>query len=236
MESSIKCFGCKEEKSATEEFFNKSQLKSSSHLCKECKAKTDKLYRQKNRSNILDKQRKHYKENKTKILQEQKIYNKSRKEELAKYQSTYWQKNKEELKAYRTAWRKANWETRKQQHQERYDNDPCYKILFNTRTRIRSLLKKSNGIKDCATLDLLGGDLEQAKKHIESLFQEGMNWNNHGMYGWHIDHIKPCVSFDLTNPEELKKCFHYTNLQPLWATDNLSKGTSDQPSETSSSK
>ena len=51
-----------------------------------------------------------------------------------------------------------------------------------------------------------------------------MKWDNHGLYGWHIDHIQPCNSFDLSNEEEQKKCFHYSNMQPLWAFDNLSKG------------
>ena len=50
-----------------------------------------------------------------------------------------------------------------------------------------------------------------------------MSWKNHGKYGWHIDHIKPCSKFNLIDPTEQKKCFHYTNLQPLWAKDNLTK-------------
>lgn len=70
----------------------------------------------------------------------------------------------------------------------------------------------------------MGADIETVKKHLESLFQNGMTWDNHGFDGWHIDHIVPCAAFDLTDPEEQKKCFHYTNLQPLWAKDNLSKG------------
>ena len=50
-----------------------------------------------------------------------------------------------------------------------------------------------------------------------------MSWGNYGK--WHVDHIRPCASFNLVNEEEQKKCFHYTNLQPLWAKDNLSKGS-----------
>lgn len=57
--------------------------------------------------------------------------------------------------------------------------------------------------------------------HLENLFVEGMSWGKHGE--WHIDHIKPCISFDLTIPQQQKECFHYTNLQPLWAKDNLVK-------------
>jgi desulfoferrodoxin (superoxide reductase-like protein) len=58
---------------------------------------------------------------------------------------------------------------------------------------------------------------------LEKQFKLGMNWDNYGRSGWHIDHIKPCASFDLTKKEEQLKCFHYTNLQPLWARENLIK-------------
>ena len=63
--------------------------------------------------------------------------------------------------------------------------------------------------------------MEELKIHIEGKFVEGMTWENHG--SWHLDHVRPCCSFDLKNEEEQKKCFHYTNLQPLWAVENLSK-------------
>lgn len=51
-----------------------------------------------------------------------------------------------------------------------------------------------------------------------------MSWDNYGYRGWHIDHIKPCASFDLTDPNQREQCFHFSNLQPMWAKDNLSKG------------
>ena len=72
-------------------------------------------------------------------------------------------------------------------------------------------------------MELVGCSIPDLIKHLESKFQEGMNWSNYGFYGWHIDHIRPCSSFNLLNEEEQKQCFHYTNLQPLWAKDNLQK-------------
>lgn len=77
--------------------------------------------------------------------------------------------------------------------------------------------------KSATTLNLLGASIQEVRQHLESKFLPGMSWKNHGFEGWHIDHIKPCASFDLTDPEQQKLCFHYSNLQPLWAKDNLEK-------------
>ena len=68
-------------------------------------------------------------------------------------------------------------------------------------------------------------------KHIEQQFQPGMSWERHGK-DLHIDHIKPCAAFDLTDPEQQKICFHFSNMRPLWAVDNLKKGAKfDQDQE-----
>ena len=77
--------------------------------------------------------------------------------------------------------------------------------------------KSGSAVKD------LGCSIKDLKIHLEEQFQEGMNWNNHG--SWHIDHRKPLASFDLTKREQLLAAVHFTNLQPLWAKDNLSKGS-----------
>ena len=69
----------------------------------------------------------------------------------------------------------------------------------------------------------MGCNIDFLKKYIAKKFTKGMSWDNYGLYGWHIDHIKPCSCFDLTKPEQQKLCFHYSNLQPLWAKDNISK-------------
>jgi len=73
------------------------------------------------------------------------------------------------------------------------------------------------------TKALLGCTYEEARAHIEAQFTEGMSWDKMGVHGIHIDHIRPCASFDLSDPEQQRECFHYTNLQPLWAEDNIRK-------------
>ena len=90
------------------------------------------------------------------------------------------------------------------------------------RTRISKLLKQKNADKYNKFYSYLGCNKEEFILYFQAKFTEGMTWENHGE--WHIDHIKPCSLFNLLNEEEQKKCFHYTNLQPLWAFENLSKG------------
>lgn len=104
---------------------------------------------------------------------------------------------------------------------KKYHKDPQFKLKCLLRTRIWKVLKEQNVIKDKHSEELVGCSIEQLKEHIEKQFQLNMTWDNYGQ--WHIDHIIPCSSFDLTKEDEQKKCFHYTNLQPLWAKDNLKK-------------
>ena len=99
--------------------------------------------------------------------------------------------------------------------------DGQFKIRKNIRDRMRSAMQGKSKSKN--TMELLGCTIEELKTHLEKQFTHGMNWDNYGKKGWHIDHILPCASFDLTDPEQQRKCFHYTNLQPLWATDNYKK-------------
>ncbi len=98
------------------------------------------------------------------------------------------------------------------------------RLACNLRVRIRKAL--IYGDKSSSMLNLLGCTLIELRVHLEQKFARGMTWDNYGQFGWHMDHIKCCASFDLTDPEQQKKCFHYTNLQPLWWKDNLSKGSS----------
>lgn len=77
------------------------------------------------------------------------------------------------------------------------------------------------------TMELTGCSKYELLEHLGSQFTESMTWENYGQ--WHIDHIRPCASFDLTDLEQQKICFHWTNLQPLWATDNIKKGSKYDP-------
>ena len=78
-------------------------------------------------------------------------------------------------------------------------------------------------------MELIGCSKEELIKHLESQFIEGMTWENWSLNGWHIDHIRPISSFDLSDPAQAKECFHYSNLQPLWAIDNLKKSDLWEP-------
>lgn len=109
---------------------------------------------------------------------------------------------------------------KKYQEKLRRNTDSSYRLITNQRTRITNILKKHKTNK---TLNLIGCSAEFLRNYLENKFQEGMNWDNYGKYGWHVDHIIPCSSFDLIDIEQQKICFHYSNLQPLWAKDNLQK-------------
>ena len=100
-----------------------------------------------------------------------------------------------------------------------YRHLPKQIIYSRLVTRIRMVLR---GRKSSTTKTLLGCSLDNFKEYLENKFIDNMNWENYGE--WHIDHIRPCSSFNLLDQEEQRKCFHYSNLQPLWAKDNLKKG------------
>jgi len=102
---------------------------------------------------------------------------------------------------------------------ERRASDPIFKMVRNIRSRTSLALRQN--WKSGHTMDFLGCTIDKLKTHLETKFQHGMSWENYGK--WHIDHIKPCASFDLSKSEEQRKCFHHTNLQPLWAIDNRKK-------------
>ena len=121
----------------------------------------------------------------------------------------------------RRGWANGKYRKNRREHFKKWLLKPSNRILKRLRYRTWSALK---GItKAESTLNLIGCSIEQLMEHIQKQFKPGMAWNNYGKGGWHIDHIKPCAKFNLLDPEEQKKCFHFTNLQPLWALENILK-------------
>lgn len=132
--------------------------------------------------------------------------------------------NKEWAKAHpenKKEWNKAN-RQKIRAAVRRWGKTPRGKITNNLRRRIRDFIFRPDRVGSPA--HLLGCDAVTFMEHLQKRFQPGMAWNNYGPKGWHIDHIKPCASFDLLDPEQQKICFHYTNLQPLWHHQNIAKG------------
>ena len=106
------------------------------------------------------------------------------------------------------------------QELNRYRNNPQHAIKARLRTRIRRVVTQHKSYGNTASI--IGCSASEFMLHIQSQFKPGMNWNNRSL--WHIDHIKPCAAFDLTDETQVRLCFHYTNMQPLWASENMEKG------------
>jgi signal recognition particle GTPase len=189
---------------------------------KEYKKEYDKEYNKKNKEKIKEQKKEYYQKNKEQILE----YRQKNKEKFKEQKKEYYKKNKEKFKEYDKEYRQKNKEKlkeyKKEYQRKRYQNDVDYRITDSIRRRIRKAIKSQAAIKSNKSIELLGCSIPEVRQHLENQFKDGMSWENHGE--WHIDHIKPCASFDLTDPKQQKECFNYKNLQPLWAEENLTKG------------
>lgn len=132
---------------------------------------------------------------------------------------TYRARNPEIYKALDAEYRRANRSSVNNWHRT-YNQDPLNKLRKNLRNRLTMAVK--NGQKAGSAVQDLGISINELKSYIEAKFQPGMTWDNWGE--WHIDHVKPLIAFDLTDREQVLVACNYTNLQPLWARENLSKG------------
>ena len=133
-----------------------------------------------------------------------------------------WKKpDPEKRRAIMRRWRENNREHVRKYYRNRLKTNEQSRLRNQIAARVYKVLSRVRTYKNNSTLNLLGISLDGLKLHLESLFLPGMGWHNRSE--WHIDHKRPCASFDLTDSEQQKQCFHYTNLQPLWWRDNLSK-------------
>ena len=160
-----------------------------------------------------NKARRHYHKNKERRKESSRLWKKRNPEYAANYSRQYLKDNRDKINEFAKKYIKI-----------RRKIDVNFRFALQIRGRIRQALKTQRSYKTNTTFKLIGCNLAELKNHLEALFTEGMAWDNYGYSGWQIDHIIPCASFDLTDPEQQKVCFHFSNLQPLWAEDNLKKG------------
>jgi len=155
--------------------------------------------------------------NRDKIKEYMKKYRRNNKEKISKTTKIYYQNHINQIR---------NWK-KKYIFQKRKKN-LFFKILTNLRTRINQALNRNS--KKGYTLELLGCSIKQLKEHLQKQFKKGMTWKNWGIRkgNWHIDHIRPCRSFNLQKKSEQKKCFNWQNLQPLWLEENHKKKITDR--------
>lgn len=172
-----------------------------------------------------------------------KLYREANKETNKEYKRLYHQENKEELNAISRQYRIDHMEERKlylvdylprirELRKERHQNDRMYQLATNLRSGVYRAFQCKGWTKTGKSAELLGCDLETAKKHIEKQFKKGMNWDNYGTGEgkWVIDHKIPLAS--AKNEDDLRYLCHYRNLQPLWEKENLVKNATIIPTQT----
>lgn len=222
---------CGEEHPLIEEFWYRRKSGRFNTTCKTCEKKRLLERHRKNRENPAFVQENKKRERK-RYLSNQEFY-KKRSRDRYRNDPEAREKDKENSKLYF----QNNRDKIRVRRKENMENNPSAKIAARMRGRILRGLKAQSAEKKHRSIDYLGCTIEELVEHLEGQFQEGMGWNNYGNPNgdhtecWHVDHIRPCVSFDLTDEDQQRVCFHYSNLQPLWAKDNLSKGGKYEPEQ-----
>lgn len=176
-------------------------------VCKECRKIETSKYHYKYRERNLLKAKQYRENNKEKIkLSKQKLY----------------ERDKEKILLSNKIYRENNKEKRNEYSRNRKKTDPIFKLKHLMNSRFRIFLKSKNITKKNKTFDVVGCTPEELKVYLEGLFTEGMSWDKIGK-NIHIDHIIPLSTAN--SEDEIYKLCHYTNLQPLWALDNMKKGS-----------
>ena len=204
---------------------------------KEQNKEYQKEYRLKNKKQIKEYRKKYYSKNKEREKKQMREYSlknrRQRKEYNKEYNKEYRFKNKEWMNKQMREWYLKNKEQRKEYNsrlenkkrrrnwtKKRYQTNVNFKLLTLCRARLLAALKGKS--KSASTMELIGCTIEELRKHIESQFEPWMTWKNHGL--WDVDHIMACAKFDLTDPEQQRACFNWSNLQPLEHIENIRKG------------
>jgi hypothetical protein len=203
------CLACQLEKELSEFPRNKRLKDGYNSRCKICVNMANKSYRESNPEKFKLMRQKHYQTNIEKMRERKRKDVKKYKQQKVAYDLVYRSQNKDKIALYKKDWEKL------------HKDDPIFKIKRNLRRRVHHALR--DNYKSAHTFELIGCTAEEFKTYIENQFEPGMSWENYGPKTWHIDHIKPCYTFDLSDPDQQKLCFHYTNQRPLWSKDNLTR-------------
>ena len=205
------------------------------------------LWHRNNRLKNLEKfkeyRKKYYAENKVEQAEKNKIWYQNNKEYCSQRAKKYNYENREKIKKNGERYRKEkgefcramgrDWYQRNKERvikrtvaysKKRYQNNFSVRMMHVARARINAMLRRKAIGKFTSTAKLVGCSREELVKYLERQFEPGMTWDNYGIKGWHVDHILPCASFDFNCPVQQVACCHYSNLQPLWALDNIRKG------------
>jgi len=177
-----------------------------------------------NRDKVNARSREYYAENKEYFKEKSHKSYQKRWDNDEEYRNTINKRSKERHQLlYNTdeVYRKNYIDNQIKKHKERFETDELYKFKTVIRKVVGKSFNRMGYTKKSKSMDILGADWNVVKEHIENKFQEGMTWENRGLYGWHIDHIIPLS--EAKNEEDVIRLSHYTNLQPLWAKDNMSK-------------
>lgn len=208
------CSKCNLEKELKSFYKDKSHLDGLTSSCKECY----KLYKNNNKELQQKWAKNNYENNKNEIKLFNKEYYNNNKEQHFNRMKKWNELNPDYSKNYS----KENKDKINKKRRELHSLYPEKKIKAILRNRLIELLIKNKSKKSKSALFLIGCEIKEAILYIESLFFPEMSWENHGVI-WEIDHIIPCSSFDFNIVEEQQKCFHYTNLQPLFKTTKIAK-------------
>jgi hypothetical protein len=190
--------------------------------CKDCNNARSKTWNKANPEKKKAQSKARYQEKKEQINAQSKARYQANPEKKKAYNKARYHANPEKWKA----WSEANKEKINADKRNRRKTDPEYRITGNLRSRLNKAVNriaKGAATKSASTKELLGCSEEFLRSYLESQFEPWMTWDNYGP-DWHVDHIRPCASFDLTDPKQQEECFHYTNLRPLEASRNMSEG------------
>ncbi len=168
-------------------------------------------WRQANLDKVRASARKRYAANKQKFIDATRRSQKKHHDRVIATAKLYRKNNRAKVRKAQNKW------------QARKMLDLDFRIKKLLRGRLCMAIRAVDGAKKCArTTEMLGCSINDFRIYIESKFEVGMTWSNYGSV-WHVDHIMPCAIFDLTKPEHQKRCFHFSNMQPLFVVDNLKK-------------